>query len=269
LQEARYATNCINTINAKIRLQCSGTPYYILQSNEFAPLVEGKEIISTVSFADMIQERDKVASQLSDSEQDKSPYFGIPNIAKFGMQISNQCKKDLADKGINITMEELFKMDKNKKKFLHEDAIINIMEALFGENGEKGFLNNEKAFEGALFKHCIMVLPHIATCPALENLLIEKKLVDTKERDIICLVENRTSIEKGAIKLNKKAVDSTTLNNVLNELEKQGKKSLCLTVKRFLTGVSVPLWDCMLYMKDTTSPQEYDQAIFRLCTRNV
>ena len=67
-----------------------------MQSNEFAPLVEGKEIISTVSFADMIKERDKEASKLSDSEQDKSPYFGIPNITKFGMQLSKRCKEDLA-----------------------------------------------------------------------------------------------------------------------------------------------------------------------------
>lgn len=31
-----------------------------------------------------------------------------------------------------------------------------------------------------------------------------------------------------------------------------------------LTGSTVPEWDTMLYLKDTSSPQEYDQAIFRL-----
>src|SRR5690606_39464249 len=31
-----------------------------------------------------------------------------------------------------------------------------------------------------------------------------------------------------------------------------------------LTGSTVPEWDTMLYFKDTASPQEYDQAIFRL-----
>ena len=31
-----------------------------------------------------------------------------------------------------------------------------------------------------------------------------------------------------------------------------------------LTGSTVSQWDTMLYFKDTTSPQEYDQAIFRL-----
>ncbi len=31
-----------------------------------------------------------------------------------------------------------------------------------------------------------------------------------------------------------------------------------------LTGSTVPEWDTMLYLKDTASPQEYDQAVFRL-----
>ena len=31
-----------------------------------------------------------------------------------------------------------------------------------------------------------------------------------------------------------------------------------------LTGSTVEQWDTMLYLKDTVSPQEYDQAIFRI-----
>ena len=31
-----------------------------------------------------------------------------------------------------------------------------------------------------------------------------------------------------------------------------------------LTGSTVPQWDTMIFFKDTASPQEYDQAIFRL-----
>ena len=31
-----------------------------------------------------------------------------------------------------------------------------------------------------------------------------------------------------------------------------------------LTGTTVEQWDTMLFLKDTASPQEYDQAIFRL-----
>ncbi|WP_337902368.1 hypothetical protein, partial [Mesomycoplasma ovipneumoniae] len=36
-----------------------------------------------------------------------------------------------------------------------------------------------------------------------------------------------------------------------------------------LTGSTVEQWDTMLYFKDTSSPQEYDQAIFRLQNQYV
>lgn len=36
-----------------------------------------------------------------------------------------------------------------------------------------------------------------------------------------------------------------------------------------LTGTTVPQWDTMLYLKGTASPQEYDQAIFRLQNQYV
>ena len=270
-KELEETTDLINKqIKAKVRLQCSGTPYYILCSDEFAPLVEGKEIISKVSFSDMLEARDNWASDHSDAEQSDSPYFGIPNIIKFGMEISEACRKELKDAGISITMEELFRMDKAHEKFLHENAIKSMMESIFGDGQEiHGLLGLKAATEGALFKHCIMVVPHIYTSRKLKEFLIENKIIDPNKREIINLTESRTKRETGGFGLDVNAKDSDVLNDELNRLEKEGKTSLCITVKRMLTGVSVPLWDCMLYMRDTNSPQEYDQAIFRLCTRNI
>ena len=36
-----------------------------------------------------------------------------------------------------------------------------------------------------------------------------------------------------------------------------------------LTGSTVKEWDTMIYLKDTASPQEYDQAVFRLQNQYV
>ena len=267
LKELENTTRIVNRINAKVRLQCSGTPYYILTHGEFSQFTTNKTIISTVTFSNMVEARDDWAADHSDAEQSKSPYFGIPNIIKFGMQISNACRKELGEAGFSVSMEELFKMD-NNGEFLHKKAILSIMHSVFGDSHKiKGLTNLDKSVSGELFKHCIMVVPHIKTCPALKTLLENEKIF--KDREIIVLTENRTSRNKGGYGVSKYAVDSDALNEQLNRLESEGKKSLCITVKRMLTGVSVPLWDCMLYMKDTTSAQEYDQAIFRLCTRNV
>lgn len=49
----------------------------------------------------------------------------------------------------------------------------------------------------------------------------------------------------------------------IRQCESEDKKTITLTVNRMLTGSTVEQWDTMLYLKDTASPQEYDQAIFR------
>ena len=57
---------------------------------------------------------------------------------------------------------------------------------------------------------------------------------------------------------------------VVNTNEKTvSKKTITLTVNKMLTGSTVPQWDTMLYFKDTASPQEYDQSIFRLQNQYV
>lgn len=54
------------------------------------------------------------------------------------------------------------------------------------------------------------------------------------------------------------------IKNKIKECENKDKKTITLTVNRMLTGSTVEEWDTMLYFKDTASPQEYDQSIFRL-----
>ena len=54
------------------------------------------------------------------------------------------------------------------------------------------------------------------------------------------------------------------IKNKIKECEDSNKKTITLTVNRMLTGSTVEQWDTMLYFKDTSSPQEYDQSIFRL-----
>ena len=275
-KDAEMITKKIHAINAKYTLQCSGTPYYILASGEFADVYKNKEIISNVSFSDMLAARDAWIEENNSKDKEdrvdesKSPYFGIPNIIRFGMNLTSKCRNAIKNaKDFNSSLSELFANDGNK--FTHEDAIVELMESIYGANNHKmpGFLDEERIKKGEIFKHIIMVLPHINDCHLLKQLMIEKRIINEEERKIIVAVERRTKLSDTGLKMDPEAADSTTLNKTLNELENKGKRSVTLTVNRFLTGVSVPLWDAMFYMKDTKSPQEYDQAIFRLCTRRV
>ena len=271
-------SKAVDEIKHKYTLQCSGTPYYILASGEFSEIYKNKEIISNVGFSDMIDARDKwVDEHINDDnfDESKSPYFGIPNMIKFGMNLTKECRKVLSkNKDINTSLSFLFK--NSNDKFENESAVTELMESIFGANNHEmpGFLDQKRIKEGEIFKHIIMVLPHIDDCHVLKKLLIDKNIIDDdpesdEYRKIIVATERRTAKDKDARKLDPEATDSTSLNHALWSLENKGKRSLTITVNRFLTGVSVPLWDAMFYMKDTASPQEYDQAIFRLCTRNV
>ena len=273
--ESERTTKAVSCIKHKYTLQCSGTPYYILASGEFADIYKNKKIISNVGFSDMIDARNEWVEQHPNEDECKSPYFGIPNMIKFGMNLTSECRKALAkNKDINTSLAYLFSNKNNK--FNNEKAIIELMESIFGANNHKmaSFLNQPRILNGEIFKHIIMVLPHIDDCHVLRQLLIDKNIInndpsDKDYRKIIVATERKTSKEKGARKLDPEAEDSDKLNEALWKLEDENKRSLTITVNRFLTGVSVPLWDAMFYMKDTSSPQEYDQAIFRLCTRNV
>ena len=271
-------SKAVDEIKHKYTLQCSGTPYYILARGEFSEIYKNKEIISNVGFSDMIDARDKwVDEHINDDnfDESKSPYFGIPNMIKFGMNLTKECRKVLSkNKDINTSLSFLFK--NSNDKFENESAVTELMESIFGANNHEmpGFLDQKRIKEGEIFKHIIMVLPHIDDCHVLKKLLIDKNIIDDdpesdEYRKIIVATERRTAKDKDARKLDPEATDSTSLNQALWSLENKGKRSLTITVNRFLTGVSVPLWDAMFYMKDTASPQEYDQAIFRLCTRNV
>ena len=275
-KDAELITKKIHAINAKYTLQCSGTPYYILVSGEFADVYKNKEIISNVSFSDMLAARDAWIEENNSKDKEdrvdesKSPYFGIPNIIRFGMNLTSKCRNAIKKaKDFNSSLSELFANDGTK--FTHEDAIVELMESIYGANNHKipGFLDEDKIKRGEIFKHIIMVLPHINDCHLLKELMIKKNIINENERKIIVAVERRTKLNVDGLKMDPEAADSTTLNKTLNELENEGKRSVTLTVNRFLTGVSVPLWDAMFFMKDTKSPQEYDQAIFRLCTRRV
>ena len=130
------------------------------------------------------------------------------------------------------------------------------MKSLFGRgNDDKlAFLNNKKVEGSKTCKHTLIVLPRISACNAMEKLL--SSFIDTDERKIFNIVGGNK-------------ITSGELNDELFKLDDKGKKSIILTVNRFLTGVSLPVVDSMIYLKDSHSPQEYDQNIFRLCTRYV
>lgn len=244
------------SLSYKVILQVSGTPYYILASNEMNGLLrKDAEVISTVSYSDMLKARDAWPKEHPGEKRENSPYFGVPTLHKIGLNLTDECRKIAGDKGINMSFRKLFAIKDGE--FVYEKELIGLMKTIFGDgSGDSlALLDNKKVDGKKVCKHTMIVLPNIPHCPLMAKLL--KEHVTKGNREIIQLSGSN------------EIANVAELNNRMAELEEKGRKSIVLTVIKYLTGVSMPYLDSMLYMKNTKSSQDYDQAIFRLCTRNV
>ena len=259
----------IKKINAKVRLHLSGTPYRILMGSEF----EKEDIISFIQFSDIVKEQeewDKINLNKDEINEWDNPYYGFPQMIRFAFNPNKSSREKmemLKKNGINFTLSKLFEPqsikkddEKKYKKFINENEIFDLLQVIDGSKKDDellGFLDYNKIKNGKMCRHIVMVLPYCASCDAMEELLKNKKDIfkNLGEYEII----NISGVE--ALKNYKKPND---IKNKIKECEIANLKTITLTVNRMLTGSTVEQWDTMLYFKDTSSPQEYDQAIFRL-----
>lgn len=259
----------IKKINAKVRLHLSGTPYRILMGSEF----EKEDIISFIQFSDIVKEQeewDKINLNKDEINEWDNPYYGFPQMIRFAFKpnkTSREKMEMLKKNGINFTLSKLFEPqsitkddEKKYKKFINENEILDLLQVIDGSKEDDellGFLDYNKIKNGKMCRHMVMVLPYCASCDAMEELLKNKKDIfkNLGEYEII----NISGVE--ALKNYKKPND---IKNKIKKCEIANLKTITLTVNRMLTGSTVEQWDTMLYFKDTSSPQEYDQAIFRL-----
>ncbi len=259
----------LKLLSSKVRIHLSGTPYRILMGSEF----QKEDIIAFYQFSDIVNDKEKWDAEHIDKDEYNewdNPYYGFPQMIRFAFNVNESSMKrmeEMKKNKVEYTLNELLRpkvTTKNKdglhRKFVYEKEVLDLLMAIDGSKEDcniLGFLNDERIKKGKLCRHIVCVLPYRASCDALESLIKEHKS-DFKN---LCQYEilNITGVEdERAFK------DVRDVKDRIEDLERQGKKTITLTVNRMLTGTTVEQWDTMIYLKDTASPQEYDQAIFRL-----
>lgn len=265
-------------------LHLSGTPYRILMGSEF----KKEDIIAFCQFTDIIDDKekwDKEHAKDIDNEvlnpQTKqpyqewdNPYYGFPQMIRFAFNPNTSAQQliaQLKNEGKTTALNELFRpqsiscdTENNKHKlFVHEKEVLDLLRIIDGSAEDENilsFLDYDKLKEGKMCRHLVFVLPFCASCDAMQALLLNHKdeFKNLQEYAIVNIagVENTFS-------------STEEIKQKIKDLEKGGKKSITLTVNRMLTGSTIPQWDTMLFLKDVSSPQEYDQAIFRLQNQYV
>ena len=274
-KEEKYAVEDIlestKEFDVNVTVHLSGTPYRILMSDEFD---REQDLIAFYQFTDIVREqekwdRDNFAKD-EPKEEWENPYFGFPQMIRFAFNPNESARKRMAalrDGGMSDAFSALFKPksvgraeDGSHKLFVHEQEILELLEVIDGSKEDEellGFLDYDKIKDGKMCRHIVVVLPYCASCDALETLIRGNadKFKNLNDYEII----NISGVDNPNRYRNPDAI-----KKAIERCEAQGKKTITLTVNRMLTGSTVPEWDTMLFLKDTSSPQEYDQAVFRL-----
>ena len=265
----------IKKINAKIRLHLSGTPYRILMGSEF----EKEDVISFVQFSDIVKEQeewDRKYLNNDDVNEWDNPYYGFPQMVRFAFNPNKSSRKKmeaLRKSGVSFAFSKLFepisiKKDtshQGHKKFINESEILDLLKVIDGSKEDEellGFLDYDKIKEGKMCRHMVMVLPYCASCDAMEEIISTNK-------DTFKNLGEYEIINISGVEAKREYSKPDDIKRKIKECEEKNQKTLTLTVNRMLTGSTVEQWDTMLYFKDTSSPQEYDQSIFRLQNQYV
>lgn len=276
-EDSKNAENmdaAIKAFKVNVTLHLSGTPYRILMGSEF----DKKDVIAFCQFTDIVNAQKKwIADNNAKKEEDQkeewdNPYFGFPEMIRFAFHPNKSARmrlEALRKSGATYAFSAFFATesispqdDGSHRRFKFENEIRELFQVIDGSKEDDellGFLDYDKIKNGMMCRHLVCVLPYCASCDALADLIACESKKDTfknlADYEIINIAGHDMPSEYANVEEVKKKV---------SECERNGKKTLTLTVNRMLTGSTVPEWDTMLYFKDTSSPQEYDQAIFRL-----
>lgn len=273
--EVSEADEQIKVLNARIKLHLSGTPYRILMGSEFSK----EDIIAFYQFTDIVKDQEQWVKDNNDNDEPeeewKNPYFGFPQMIRFAFnpnESSMRRLKELRESGVSYAFSALLKprsvkkaTDGSHKRFVFEQEIQDLLEVIDGSKDDNellGFLDYDRIKAGNMCRHIVMVLPYCASCDAMEELIRSnsEKFKNLNDYEII----NISGVDKP-----NEYRSSADIKGKIRQCEAEGKKTITLTVNRMLTGSTVEEWDTMLFLKDTASPQEYDQAVFRLQNQYV
>lgn len=261
------------SLDARVTLHLSGTPYRILMKGEFPK----QDIIAFCQYTDIIDAQTswdrahlgKVDPRTQEewAEWD-NPYFGFPQMVRFAFNPNPAAKallKSIRASGKTCSFSEIFKpeIDKNgifTGQFVHRAEVEEFVRILDGsDEGESEGVLSLLAYPGIqekkLCQHVVIVLPFCASCDAFANLLSSGKYKTLGAYHVL----NISGHNRAA-----KYDDPNAVKKDIRDFAAKGEKTITLTVNRLLTGSTVPEWDTMIFLKETKSPQEYDQAIFRL-----
>lgn len=247
-------------ISSIYRLYLSGTPFKAMADAQF----DSKAIFNwTYTDEQKAKEQWNIDHP---GQESKNPYRSLPQIQLFLYKVSN----DLIAAGVQEGKDEFslnyfFKTD--KKKFINEEAItkwLNLISGVIRPFKEvEDELIEEKRYEPSQYPY-----DHEGTlCHELDHTLWYLNRVDSAIA-LKKLLETHTVFSQyhiilAAGKGMKSGVEA--VQPVLDAIDRH-PKTITISVGKLTTGVSIPKWKGVLFLRDVSSPENYFQTAFRAQT---
>lgn len=241
-------------------LYLSGTPFRAIASGEFI-----EEQIFNWTYSD----EQKAKAQWR-ADQGKNPYLSLPKMVMMTYQLPDAIR-DIARKGefnefdLNHFFEAKGKGEAARFVYPNEvqkwlDFIQNKLPEMTEDNLKLGTKKPKMPFSDVdllgQLAHTFWFLPNVSSCYAMANLLKQKQNQFFHQYQIIVAAGTEAGIGLNALP----PVQNAMTNNPL------ATKTITLSCGKLTTGVSVPPWTGILMLRNSSSPETYFQAAFRVQT---
>lgn len=259
-KETEVVEEMVKAITSDFRLYLSGTPFKAMVEGRF-----DKEAVFNWTYTDEQKAKDEW-NKSHPNQLDANPYRSLPRIEMFLYKVSSELiQAGIAEGKNEFSLNHFFKA--KNKRFINEEAVNKWLNLISGvirphiaveeEIGDEvKHQPSQYPFdhEGKLFNeldHTLWYLSRVDSAYALRDAL--KNHAVFKHYHIIL----------AAGKEMKSGVDA--VQPLLDAIDKHDK-TITISVGKLTTGVSVPKWKGVMFLRDIASPENYFQTAFRAQT---
>jgi hypothetical protein len=245
----------IMPITTDAYLYLSGTPFRAIASGEFI-----EEQIYNWTYSD--EQRAK-----RDWKRPNNPYAALPRMVLLTYQLPDAIREIAMQGEFNeFDLNVFFSAEGtgDKVKFKYEDEVQKWLDLIRGaflptsvDNLKLGAQKPPMPFSDArllnVLSHTFWFLPSVASCHAMRNLLAKRQNRFYHDYKIIVAAGSAAGIGVDALPPVLEAMD-----------EPLKSKTITLSCGKLTTGVTVKPWTGILVLRNSSSPETYFQAAFRV-----
>lgn len=232
-------------------LDLSGTPFNILSDYD-------EDHVFTWDYTMEQEAKSNWAKMHSGVE---NPYAGLPKVSMFTFEMNDHFKDPrFTGEGLDkytFNFKEFFRVNKHGK-FVYENDVKKFLDNITNP-GTTNYPFSTREFRNRL-RHTLWIMPGIKEANALEELL-KNHPVFGQEYRVLNVVKDDKSIDIVGTDN-----DAEAENNAIDQADKDGKKTITLTVRKLTTGATIPKWTGVIFLSNTNSAMQYLQAAFRAQT---